>query len=171
MQDVKQLVTQLFKSNQISLPAGRAALFEEFLQDEQNLNLIKSIIQNQNELMTKWKLQDRIADILQQPVRIANATVGKPYQAEFDLDNLNWQDITIFEWQGLEQVGLTYDAINRQITGVPTQSGDIKLLFRFKVEGQPEDADFNHKPLTLIINPDPKSLWKNLESDKNDPYW
>ncbi len=27
--------------------------------------------------MAKWKLEDRIADIIQQPVRVLNATVGK----------------------------------------------------------------------------------------------
>ncbi|PSR55094.1 hypothetical protein AHMF7605_17080 [Adhaeribacter arboris] len=171
MSSVKQLVTQLFECNQITIPENRRPLFEKFLQDEQNVSIINTLIQNQNELMAKWKLQDRIAEIMQQPLRIANGTVGKPYQADFDLEKFNWQDITAFEWDGLERVGLTYDATTKQITGVPTQSGDIKLLFKFKLAEQPEDAAFNHKPVTIIINPDPRSLWKNLESDKNDPYW
>ncbi|QMU26666.1 PP2C family serine/threonine-protein phosphatase [Adhaeribacter radiodurans] len=171
MSNVKQVVTQLFKCNQITIPENRQSLFEEFLQDEQNLTIINTLIQNQNELMAKWKLQDRIAEIMQQPIRLANATVGKPYQAEFDLDKFNWPDIIAFEWDGLERVGLTYDDTTKQISGVPTQSGDIKLLFKFKVADQPEEDAFNHKPVTLIINPDPKSLWKNLESDTNDPHW
>lgn len=121
--------------------------------------------------MGKWKLEDRIADIMQQPVRILNATVGKPYEAKFDLNKFNRQDITSFQLEGLEQAGLSYDENTGQITGVPTQSGDIKFILKFKVEGQPEDAAFNEKIITLIINPDPKSLWKNIDSDKNDPYW
>jgi serine/threonine protein phosphatase PrpC len=121
--------------------------------------------------MAQWKQQDRIADITGQPIRLLNATVGRPYEAKFDFGKFNWKDITAFQFEGLEQVGLFYDEKTKQITGVPTQSGDIKFIFKFKVEGQPEEAAFNEKPLTLIINPDPKSLWKNLESDKNDPYW
>jgi serine/threonine protein phosphatase PrpC len=171
MNDVKQLISQLFKSNNIHVPANRMSLFDKFLQDEHTITTVNIIIQHQRELMAKWKLEDRIADIIGQPVRIANATVGKPYEAKFDFDSLNWKDITSFQFEGLEQVGLAYDEKTRQITGVPTQSGDIKFVFRFKVDGQPEDSAFNEKPITLIINPDPKSLWKNLQSDQNDPYW
>jgi serine/threonine protein phosphatase PrpC len=121
--------------------------------------------------MVKWKLQDRIADIIQKPVRILNATVGKSYEAKFDFDKFGWKDITAYEFAGLEDAGLIYDEKTKQITGVPTKSGDLKFSFRFKVEGEAEDAPFNEKIITLIVNPDPKSLWKNLPSDRNDPYW
>jgi serine/threonine protein phosphatase PrpC len=171
MSDVKETVTKLFKSNNINFPANRKDLFERFLQDEQNIAAINIITENQNRLMVKSKLQDRIAEIIQKPVRILNATVGKPYEASFDFGKLGWKDITAFEFAGLEETGLSYDQKTKQITGVPTQSGDIKFTFRFKVEGQPEDAPYNEKIITIIINPDPKSLWKNLPNDKNDPYW
>lgn len=167
----KELVTKLFKSHNINVPANRKELFEKFLQDEQNAATINTIIHHQNQLMAKWKLEDRIADIIQHPVRVLNATVGKPYETKFDFDKLDWKDITAFEFSGLEEAGLHYDEKTRQITGVPTQSGDRKITFKFKLTGQPETAPFNEKILTLIINPDPKTLWKNLESDKTDPYW
>ncbi|MGZ5134902.1 MAG: PP2C family serine/threonine-protein phosphatase [Flavitalea sp.] len=171
MSDVKKLVTQIFKNHNIKVPADRMDLFDEFLQDGQNIDTINTIIDNQNLLMGKWKLEDRIADIMRQPIRILNASVGKSYEAKFDFEQFGWKDITAFEFQGLENAGLRYDPKTRQITGVPTQSGDIKINFRFKVEGQAEDAPFNEKVITLIINPDPKSLWKNLQSDRNDPHW
>lgn len=171
MGDVKQLVTDLFKSNNIAVPANRMDLFDKFLKDERNIAAINLITENQNRLMEKWKLEDRIAKIIQQPVRILNGAVGKPYETKFDFARFGWKEITAFEFQGLEEAGLLYDEKTKQITGVPTQSGDIKVTFRFKVDGQSEDASFNEKALTLIINPDPKTLWKNLESDKNDPYW
>src|SRR3954471_5500608 len=120
--------------------------------------------------MAKSTPEDRIAEIRQQPVRVLNATVGKPYETRLDFDKLKWRDITQFEWEGLQEVGLRYDEQTKQLTGVPTQSGDVKAKFKFKIEGQPEDAPFNEKIIPLIINPDPKSLWKNVESDKNDPY-
>ncbi|TKK69291.1 protein phosphatase 2C domain-containing protein [Ilyomonas limi] len=171
MEDAKQFVTNLFKSNNMPIPASRMDVLDAFIQDEQNIAAINTIIQNQNGLMAKWKLEDRIAEIRQQPVRVLNATVGKPYETKFDFDKLQWKDITTFEWEGLQEVGLRYDEQTKQITGVPTQSGDIKAKFKFKIEGQPEVAPFNEKIITLIINPDPKSLWKNIESDRNDPFW
>jgi hypothetical protein len=36
MADVKQLVTTLFKSNNITVAASRMDMFDKFLQDEQN---------------------------------------------------------------------------------------------------------------------------------------
>jgi len=171
MKDVKQQVIELFKSNNINVPANRMNSFDKFLQEERNITTINVIIENQNQLMAKWKLEDRIADIIQKPIRILNATVGKSYETKFDFDKFNWKDITAYEFSGLKEAGLLYDEKTRQITGVPTQSGDVKLIFRFKVDGQPEDSPFNEKIITLIINPDPKSLWKNVESNKDDPHW
>ena len=93
MSDAKQLVTQLFKNSNVNVPANRMLLFDRFLQDKQNLAIINQIIQNQNQLMAKWQTEERIADILQQSVRIANATVGKPYEAKLDFEKYGWQDI------------------------------------------------------------------------------
>jgi hypothetical protein len=171
MSDVKQLVSQLFTSNQIPIPAHRKALFEKFLQDEQTITAASIISQQQQTLMARWKQEDRIAEIIEQPVRIANATVGKPYEARIDVEQLNWKDIASLQVDGLGQVGLTYDEAGKQISGVPTQSGDINLVLRFKLDTETDVIAYHEKPLTLIINPDPKSLWKNLPSDKNDPYW
>ncbi|HTE34837.1 MAG TPA: PP2C family serine/threonine-protein phosphatase [Chryseolinea sp.] len=171
MSDLRDVVTQLFKSNTINVPANRKELFDRFLQDEVNKATINEIIENQNWLMARWKLEDRIADIIQQPVRMLNGTTGKPYETRFDFENLKWDDITAFQFDGLNEVGLRFDEKTKQITGVPLKSGDIKFSFKFKVKDQPDDAPFNEKLLTLIINPDPKSLWKTIESDKQDPYW
>ncbi len=171
MSDAKQLVTNLFKSHHIQIPANRAGLFNQFLLDEQNGEIINTIIHHQNQLMAKWKLEDRIAAIVQQPLRILNGTTGKSYETKFDFTKFDWKDITAFQFEGLEEVGLRYDDKTKQITGIPTQSGDVKIVFKFKIEGQPEAVPFNEKIIPLIINPDPKSLWKNVDSDKADPYW
>ena len=171
MVDLKQLVKDLFKNHNIKIPANRMDLFNDFLQDEQNIATINTISQNQERLMAKWKLEDKIDEIKRQPVRILNASVGKSYEAKFDFDKFGWKDITAYEFAGLEEAGLFYDKKTKQITGNPTLSGDIKITFRFKIEGQSEEAPFNEKSIILIINPDPKTLWKKQESDKNDPYW
>jgi hypothetical protein len=171
MNDLKEVVTKLFKSNTIEVPAHRKDLFDRFLQDEKNKAAIADIIENQNWLMAKWKLADRIAEITQQPIRILNATFGKPYESKFDFDKFKWQDITTFQFEGLEEIGLRYDEKTKQITGTPTKTGDVKFFMKFKVDGQPEEDPFNEKVFSLSINPDPKSLWKMVDSDRHDPYW
>ncbi len=45
MSDAKQLITQLFKNNNINVPANRMNLFDKFLQEEQNIAAINTINQ------------------------------------------------------------------------------------------------------------------------------
>jgi Protein phosphatase 2C len=171
MSDVKEFIKGLFAERKISVPKDRTALLDLFSRDEQNIQLVNQIVEYQNLLMNKWTLQNRIQEVIQQPIRLLNATVGKPYEAKIDFDKLKWQDITSFQFEGLEAIGLYYDGNTSQITGVPTQSGDVQILFRFKIAGQPDDAPISEKSIPLIINPDPKSLWKSFASDQADPYW
>lgn len=171
MDRTKQLVSALFESNDLLIPADRSRLFEQFLADERNQETIHILIQNTEQLMAKWKQEERIADIMDQPVRIPNATVGKPYEASLDFAGEAWKGILIEGVRGLEDLGLMYDAQSKRISGTPTQSGDMKITLLFKVEGEDEGAPLREKGSILIINPDPKSLWKNIESDKADPYW
>jgi serine/threonine protein phosphatase PrpC len=171
MPDVKSVVQAVLASRDIAIAKDQVPLLDAFINNAENQHLIQTIIEHQNRLMDKWKIQTRAAAIVQQSVRLLNGTVGKPYETKVDFKKWGWEDIADFEFEGLEQAGLGYDEKTKQLTGVPTQSGDFKLLFKFKVTGEPDDAPFHQKPLTLIINPDPKSLWKSLPSDKADPYW
>ncbi len=171
MVDAREIIKTLLKDNNISVPRNRANLLEEFAKNEPNLRAVNAIFENKSLLINKWIVENKIADIIQHPVRILNATVGKPYEARFDFNKSKWKDIAAFEFEGLNELGLIYDEKTKQIKGVPIQSGDFKILFRFKITGEPEDSAYHEKSIPIIINPDPKSLWKNLESDKNDPYW
>lgn len=116
-------------------------------------------------------MDNRITDIIQQRVRILNATVGKPYEHRFNFNKLQWEDVSAFQFKGLEDVGLHFDEKTNQLSGVPTKSGDFTIIFEFKLEGEPEDDVYHEKIIPLIINPDARSLWKNINSDKNDPFW
>lgn len=171
MSKIKHLVTEFFKSNNISVPPNRMGLFDKFLSDEQNQAALNTILENQEKLMNRWRIKEKISAILDKPVRILNATVGKPYETKFDFEKFEWKEISSFEFEGLDEAGLYYDEKTKQITGVPTKSGDLQFRFKFKVEGQKEDDAFSEKLIPFIINPDPKTLWKNIESDRNDPHW
>ncbi|HEX8462364.1 MAG TPA: PP2C family serine/threonine-protein phosphatase [Segetibacter sp.] len=171
MADAKKFIKDLFACSNISVSKSQDVLLNEFIKRIQNADAINRIAENQNLLINNWKMDSRIDEIIQQPVRILNATTGKPYETKFDFDKLKWKDVTSFQFEGLEEVGLAYDEKTKQLVGIPTQSGDFKFVFKFKLAGEAEETPFHEKSIPLIINPDPKSLWKNLESDRNDPYW
>lgn len=170
MEQTKRYLQSFLSQHKIDIVSSKQAFFEEFVADEQNINAVKIIQENQKLIMQNWKLKTRIDDIIMQSVSIPNGTVNKKYHAKIDFETLGWNDIVFFEVKGLEGTGLTFNE-NDELTGIPQISGDLKIKIEFRIEEEAEDSVLNEKVLTLIINPDPKSLWKNLESDQNAPFW
>jgi len=170
MEETKRYLQSFLSQHKIDISSGKLALFNEFIANEKNVSAVKIIQENQKMIMQNWILKNRIDDILTQNISIPNGTVNKKYQAKIDFNTLGWNDIVFFEIKGLENTGLEFNQSD-ELIGIPEISGDLKIKILFRIEGEPEDSVLNEKIIPLIINPDPKSLWKNLESDKNDPYW
>lgn len=170
MRETKRYIQSFLAQKKIDIPSHKEALFADFAANEKNVNAVKIIQENQKMIMQNWILKNRIDDILTQTVSIPNGTVNKKYDAKIDFNTLGWDDVVSFEIKGLENTGLEFNE-NDELTGTPCISGDLKITMLFRVEGETEDSPLNEKTLTLIINPDPKSLWKNLESDKSDAFW
>ncbi|CAD0006876.1 PP2C family serine/threonine-protein phosphatase [Flavobacterium chungangense] len=171
MKEVKRYIQSFLSQHKIDICSDKAALFDEFISDEKNIIAVKIIQENQKMIMQNWILKNRVDDILTQTVSIPNGIVNIKYQAKIDFNTLGWNDFISFEINGLENTGLEFNEADEMLFGIPKISGDLKISILFKIDGEPEDSVLNKKTLTLIINPDPKSLWKNLESDKNDPFW
>jgi serine/threonine protein phosphatase PrpC len=171
MHETKNYLQKLFAASNINIAAKRATMFEAFAAEQENINAVNQILQNQKNMMEKWKLRTRIIDVKEQNVSIPNATVGKAYTAKLNFEKLQWTDFIFSDFEALDKYGLTYNNEEEIITGTPTQSGDFKVKFLFKVDGEAEDTLPNEKWFTLIINADPKSLWKNIPSTKEDAYW
>lgn len=171
MSDTKNYIQKLFAGNKIVVAARREKMFESFIAEEGNINAVNQILNNHKAMLDKWRLKNRITDIKEQPVSIPNATVGKEYTAQLDFVKLGWDDFIFSDFESLDKYGLQYDNADEIIKGVPIQSGDFKIKLLFRVNGEDENAELNEKWIPLIINADPKSLWKDLPSNKEDAYW
>lgn len=171
MEETKRYIQSFLSQKKIDIPSGKTALFDAFIANEKNINAVQIIQENQKMIMQNWILKNRIDDILMQTVSIPNGTVNKKYQAKIDFNTLGWNDFIFFEMKGIENTGLEFNETDELLFGIPQISGDLKIKILFRIENEAEDSVLNEKTITLIINPDPKSLWKNMESDKNDPYW
>ena len=88
---------------------------------------------------------------------LPNARCGEPYRAVLPADAAHVK-IT-------PECGLVWDAKHHQISGTPSQAGDVEIRYTVPEHGA-------HTPVrqTLYINPDPKSLWQNQPSDPTAPY-
>lgn len=111
------------------------------------------------------------------PISIAlpNGTVGKPYviepgkiaraiaaQRKDDPERAK-----IVHLQIPENCGLFFDVASGTITGAPTRSLDEQLYLDYIPSQYSPSISCK---VSLFINPDPASLWKDLDSDPNAPY-
>ena len=171
MTEPKDYIRFLLSNKGYPVTEKKERLFDEFAKDEANIQAATTILENQKLLMDKYRIKNRVHDVMQQQVMIPNATVNKRYETRLDLDKLGWTDFSFSELEDLTQYGLSCDPENYVISGTPVKSGDFKLTFRFRLDIENESSVLHEKKISFIVNPDPKSLWKNIESDKTDPYW
>lgn len=168
MSDTKSFLRTLLDKRSTGVTPDKQALFDAYAEDPETERLCKQILEHQHTLMANWQVKSRIADINAQQVTIPNGTVGKPYLAVIDFQKLGWKDVVETSLSGLEAMGLTYEPETGTIKGTPTASGDSKLLFVYKLAGvamQPQE-----RTISIVINPDPKSLWKNIPSPVDGAY-
>lgn len=166
MTEVKTYIQNLLKAKNIEISPNRTQLLEEFAQNPINEELVKNIFENQNKIMVNWNIKNRIADITAQHIVIPNAKELIPYSAKIDFETLKLTDLIFAEFEDLEELGLKFNSETDTIEGTPTKSGDVKLKFLFKVEGEDENTAPNEKLISLVINPDPKSLWQLIPSNQ-----
>ena len=88
---------------------------------------------------------------------LPNARCGEPYRATLPADAAHVK-IT-------PECGLVWDAKHHQISGTPSQAGDVEIRYTVPEHGA-------HTPIrqTLYINPNPKDLWQNQPSDPTAPF-
>lgn len=171
MAEAKPYIQTLFNAKGINISSNRQVLFDDFVKLTECEEAVNCILEKQNQIMDKWKIKNRVADIIAQQVVIPNATIGKPYEAKIDFQKLNLNDLIFENFDGLEQIGLTFNKVTDTIEGTPKQSGDVKIKLFFKIHGESETSPVNEKIISLVVNPDPKSLWKDIPSDTNDLFW
>lgn len=101
-------------------------------------------------------------------LRFPNGTVKKEYSTCFGLP---MDKISNVEIVGAEELGLTLvsgEDGKFALCGKPQESGDFTLTLRYNtVEGE-EPSELK---IPVAFNPDPRSLWRNIETDKNIKYY
>jgi serine/threonine protein phosphatase PrpC len=170
MHETEKYIRSLLQQQGFENPDRFHAAFMEYVSGIENQNNVKTIRLLQETMKKNWQLIARREELKSLQIALPNGSVGKPYKAQFDLISYGLEDITAFHLTGFEGTGLKYNLESRDITGIPQTSGDIALDFTYNFEGEPDEAEPNCKKITIIINPDPKSLWKDIPSDENDQF-
>jgi serine/threonine protein phosphatase PrpC len=102
---------------------------------------------------------------------LPNGKVSQEYKHLVNIASLAIPDISDYWFEGLEAFGLAYTPDTNEITGVPTLAGDHKITLKIKLKDWTEGKPIISKEITVIINPDPKSLWKNIPTPADIEYF
>jgi serine/threonine protein phosphatase PrpC len=167
----KEYIELLFKSKGKIVPSNLITTFQEFVDEKSNIESVNIILENQMRILKSWNIKNRIIDITNQQIILPNALIGLSYKAKIEIEKFNLKDLIILDIEGLTDTGLTFDAPSLVIEGIPIKSGDLKLKLLYKLKDEAENSVLNAKIIPLLVMVDPKTLWKNLPSNKDDIYW
>jgi len=166
-QELKELLHELVPE----IEPKHASLVADFMQQEEHVLFMNQLIKDRRELVATFMQKLQLYDIINAHLQIPNATVNKPYTVALDLLGLGKNAIIETKIEDLDTFGLQYDPATATISGTPIINGDFKIILEFKLQGEENRHEFHQKPITLIINANPRSLWKNIPSDQTDQFW
>ncbi len=98
--------------------------------------------------------------------QLPNAKMGVAYSALIDLQTDTGEPVQLVSMHCATPIGLSFDPERGEVSGTPTASGDFVLSFCLLFPSR----EYSSVDSTLIINPDPRSLWKVLEPAASVPY-
>ena len=108
------------------------------------------------------------------PITLPNGRVGEQYKA---LNDFSIDGVEDYEIVGLDTVGLNCEKTDKGfvISGLAQpediKGGDFPLTLRYKPQGLLEGEEWLERKLTIILNPDPKTLWNNIPTPRDTPYY
>jgi hypothetical protein len=152
-----------------TIEQSREALFLDFANDTSTTDACEQVTRWEQKIMSAWKNRTTMADLVSVPVSLANGMVGREFRSEIRLGRM---DDALGEHRCLldSLPGLTYDPATRVLAGIPAEAGEFDIILEFQIAGM-VDGPSAQKSFKFVVNPDPKSLWRDEPSDREDPYW
>ena len=105
-------------------------------------------------------------------VAAPNGTVGRSYEfclADHLVDGRP-SKIVLVDVADLATLGLEWDETTKSIRGTPERAGEFVLGIQDERRIRTSGHLLPQKSIRLTINPDPRSLWKDIPSDPSAPY-
>lgn len=101
-------------------------------------------------------------------ITVPNASANKEYKAEIPF---NVEGVSEYLLEGIEDTGLSVDKNSEGfvVSGRPLKSGTFKIVIRYRYDGCLLGKSLEKK-FDLIINPDPRDLWKDLPVPEGTEY-
>ena len=102
--------------------------------------------------------------------RLPNARAGETYSQAFTSLKPLPQPIVFTGITLPDDLGLKADLTTGTLSGVPASAGEFEIPIVFHFEGETSPR-LQIATVPLLVNQNPKLMWKNLPSDQADIYW
>lgn len=107
------------------------------------------------------------------PIVIPNASVKKPYDNIITISCVEMIDVNLIGLT-LEEHGLMIEKCENstsfRISGTPKVNGTFDLILSYKYQGIVLNRPYLERHLQIIINPDPRDLWKETPVPEDIEY-
>lgn len=98
---------------------------------------------------------------------LPNAKSGEPYRAVIEAKDERGNAVSVLDARLPADLGLVFDAATVQVHGTPLLAGDHAITVQWQdLSGAKRSGSF-----LLIVNPNPRDLWKSIDADASDPYF
>lgn len=98
---------------------------------------------------------------------LPNAKSGEPYCSVIEAKDERGNAVLVLDARLPADLGLVFDATTAQVHGTPLLAGDHPITVQWQdLSGAKRSGSF-----LLIVNPNPRDLWKNIDADASDPYF
>ena len=98
---------------------------------------------------------------------LPNAKAGQPYKAKIAGSDGGNEMINITNVIIPEGLGVAFDEASGQIHGEPLLAGEHQISFKWGISTD----GWRSGKCVLLVNPDPRSLWKKIDPPEDDPYF
>jgi len=153
-----QTLTGNEDANKVALPAGNLVT-----NNPEPVNADLSISNTSNDAISLL--------IKNKSIILPNGKVNQDYSFLFNVKELGIDDIAEYWFEGIDNIGLKYNLETKELSGIPSLAGDHKIKLRIKRKDWSEGKPIFEREIILIINPDPKSLWKNIPTPTDVEYY
>jgi serine/threonine protein phosphatase PrpC len=129
--------------------------------------------QENNTAENKEEAKNRAFDLMikNKDIKLPPGKVNQEYFIRFDIEHLGIPDLASVSFTGLETIGLRYIPEGRRIEGVPNRAGDHKITMHCVRKDRTNGRPIFDRDITLIVNPDPRSLWNNIPTPTDIIYY
>lgn len=112
--------------------------------------------------------ENRPTNVFDVSFQLPNAKIGETYGEKVSGRDLNNNEVKVLDLKIPEGFGLSFNCESQELSGTPLVAGEHKFALQWSDQRGP--ARYTGECL-LIVNPDAKSLWKNIEPPADDPYF